>query len=54
MKEEGAEGSLFRVTTPPSACLANPEAETDVADSGKQSGPVSDCVSWLVMLSMVN
>ena len=42
----------IRVTPPSSACEPVLEVETDVADSGAQSGSVSD--SWLVKLSMMN
>ena len=51
-KEEIAEGGPFKVTTVSRACEPVQEVETDVADSGAQSGSVSN--SWLVILSMVN
>ena len=35
------EGGPLRVTTPSLACEPVPEVETDVADSGAQSGLVS-------------
>ena len=40
----------LRISTPSCACEPVPEVETDMADSGAQSGSVSD--SALVMLSM--
>ena len=46
--DEGAEDSPLRLTTPPSAYELVSEVETDVKDSGAQSGSISD--SWLVML----
>ena len=45
-KEQIAECGPLGVTTP-----SVPQVETDVADSGAQSGSVSE--SWPVMLSMV-
>ena len=51
-KEEIAEGGLLRVTTPSCTCESVPEVETDVADSGAQSGSVSN--SWLVILPKPN
>ena len=51
-KEEIAEGGPPRVTTPSRAFEPVPEVEIDVADSGAQSGSISN--SWLVILSMVN
>ena len=50
IKEEIAEGGPLGVTTLSCACEPVQKVETDVADSGAQSGSVSD--SWLVMLSM--
>ena len=41
----------LEVTKPSCTCEPVPEVETGVADSGAQSGTVSD--SWLMMLSMV-
>ena len=48
--EEIVEGFPPRVTTPSSAREPVLEVETDLADSGAQSGSVSN--SWLVILSM--
>ena len=42
----------IRVTTPPCACEQVVEVETDLADSGAQSGSVSN--SWLVILPIAN
>ena len=51
-KEEIVEGFSLRVTTPSRACEPVLEVETDLADSGAESGSVSN--SWLVILQMVN
>ena len=51
-KENIEEGFSLRVTTPSRACEPVLEVETDLADSGAQSGSVSN--SWLVILSMAN
>ena len=51
-KEEIVEGVSLRVTTPSCACEQVLEVETDWADSGAQSGSVSN--SWLVILPMAN
>ena len=51
-KEEIVEGFSLRVTTPSRACEPVLEVETDLADSGAQSGSVSN--SWLVILPMAN
>ena len=50
--EEIVEGVSLRVTTPSCACEQVLEVETDLADSGAQSGSVSN--SWLVILPMAN
>ena len=49
-KEEIVEGFSLRLITPSHAC--DLEVETDLADSGAQSGSVSS--SWLVISPMVN
>ena len=46
-KEEIVEGFSLRLTTPPRAREPVLEVETDLADSGAQSGSVSS--SWLVI-----
>ena len=51
-KEEIVEGFSLRVTRPSRACEPVLEVETDLADSGAQSGSVSN--SWLVILPMAN
>ena len=51
-KEEIVEGFSLRLSTPPRACEPVLEVETDLADSGAQSGSVSS--SWLVILPMAN
>ena len=51
-KEEIVEGFSLKVTTPSYACEQFLEVETDLADSGAQSGSVSN--SWLVILPMAN
>ena len=51
-KEEIVEGFSLRLITPPCACEPVLEVETDLADSGAQSGSVSS--SWLVILPMAN
>ena len=51
-KEEIVEGVSLRETTPSCACEQVLEVETDLADSGAQSGSVSN--SWLVILPMAN
>ena len=51
-KEEIVAGVSLRVTTPSCACEQVLEVETDLADSGAQSGSVSN--SWLVILPMAN
>ena len=51
-KEEIVEGFSLRLITPPRACEPVLEVETDLADSGAQSGSVSS--SWLVILPMAN
>ena len=52
-KEEIVEGVSLRLITPPHACSEHVlEVETDLADSGAQSGSVSS--SWLVILPMAN
>ena len=51
-KEEIAEGFSLRVTTPSCAYEQVLDMETDLADSGAQSGSVSN--SWLVILPMAN
>ena len=53
-KEEIVEGFSLRITTPSRACepVTGLELETDLADSGAQSGSVSN--SWLLILSMGN
>ena len=43
-KEEIVEGFPLRLITPPPACETVLEVETDLADSGAQSGSVSN--SW--------
>ena len=52
IKEEIAEGFSLRLITPPRACEPVLEVETDLADSGAQSGSVSR--SWLMILPMAN
>ena len=49
-KKEIVERFPLRLITPPRAC--EPLVETDLADSGAQSGSVSS--SWLVILPMAN
>ena len=51
-KEEIVEGFSLRLITSPRACEPVLEAETDLAESGVQSGSVSS--SWLVILPMAN
>ena len=51
-KEEIVEGFSQRLITPPRACEPVLEVETDLADSGAQSGSVSN--SLLVILPMAN
>ena len=51
-KEEIVEGFSLRLITPPRAREPILEVETDLADSGAQSGSVSS--SWLVILPMAN
>ena len=51
-KEEIVERFSLRLITPPRACEPVLEVETDLADSGSQSGSVSS--SWLVILPMAN
>ena len=52
-KEEVVEGLSLRVTTPSRAYIrASPEVETNLADSGAESGSVSSF--WLVVLQMVS
>ena len=51
-KEDIVEGFSLRVTTPSRACEPVLEVETDLADSGAQSGSVSN--SWLVILPIAN
>ena len=51
-KEEIVEGFSLRLITPPRACEPVLEVETDLADSGAQSGSVRS--SWLVILPMAN
>ena len=51
-KEEIVEGFSLRLITPPRACEPVLEVETDLVDSGAQSGSVSS--SWLVILPMAN
>ena len=51
-KEEIVDGFSLRVTIPSSACEQVLELETDLADSGAQSGSISN--SWLVILPMAN
>ena len=51
-KEEIVEGFSLRLITPPRAFEPVQEVETDLADSGAQSGSVSS--SWLVILPMAN
>ena len=51
-KEEIVEGVSLRVTTLSRACEPVLEVETDLADSGAQSGSVS--YSWQVILPMAN
>ena len=46
------EGFSLRVTSPSHACQPVLEVETDLADSGAQSGSVSN--SWLEILPMAN
>ena len=51
-KEEIVEGLSLRVTNPSRACEPVLEVETDLADSGAQSGSVSN--SLLVILPMAD
>ena len=51
-KEEIVEGFSLRVTTWSRACVPVLIVKTDFADSGAQSGPLSNC--WLVILPMAN
>ena len=51
-KEDIVEGFSMRVTTTSRACEPVLEVETDLADSGAQSGSVSN--SWLVILPIAN
>ena len=51
-KEEIVERFSLRLITPSRACEPVLEVETDLADSGVQSGSVSS--SWLVILPVVN
>ena len=51
-KEKIVEEFSLRLVTPPRACEPVLEVETDLADSGAQSGSVSS--SWLVILPMAN
>ena len=51
-KEEIVEGFSLRLITLSRACEQSLEIETDLADSGAQSGSVS--CSWLVILQMAN
>ena len=51
-KEELVEGFPLIVTSPLPAYEPVLEVETDLADSGAQSGSVSN--SWLVILPMAN
>ena len=51
-KEEIVEGFSLRLITPPCACEPVLEVETDLADSGEQSGSVGS--SWLVITRVVN
>ena len=51
-KEEIVEGFSLGFITPPRICEPVLEVETDLADSGAQSGSVSS--SWLVILPMAN
>ena len=51
-KEEIVEGFSLRLITPPRACEPVLEVETDLADSGAQSGSVSS--SCLVIFLMAN
>ena len=51
-KEEIVEGFFLRLITPSRVCELVLEIETDLADSGAQSGSVSSF--WLVILSMAN
>ena len=51
-KEEIVDGFSLRLITPPRACEPVIEVETDLADSGAQSGSVSSY--WLVILPMAN
>ena len=51
-KEGIVEGFSLRLVTPSRACEPVLEVETDLADSGAQSGSVSN--SWLVILPMTN
>ena len=52
IKEEIEEGFSLRVTTPSRTFEQILEVETDLADTGAQSGPVS--YSWLVILPMAS
>ena len=51
-KEEIVEGFSLRVTTLSRTCEPVLEVETDLADSGAQSGSFSN--SWLVISAMAN
>ena len=51
-KEEIVQGFSLRLITPQRACEPVLEVETDLADSGVQSGSVSS--SWLVILPTAN
>ena len=51
-KEEIVEGISLRGTTPSGACEPVLEVETDLADSGAQSGSFGN--SWLLILPMAN
>ena len=51
-KEEIVEGFSLRLITPPHTFESVLEVETDLADSGAQSGSVSS--SWLVILLLAN
>ena len=51
-KKEIVEGFSLRLITPSRACEPVLEVETDLEDSGAQSGSISS--SWLVILPMAN
>ena len=53
-KEEIVEGVSLRVTTQSRACEQVLEMETDLTDSGAQSGSASTCNSWLVILPITS